>query len=210
MVGRLDARIRTLAFERFDETRFLAADISTRATMNVHLQIVTAATNIFTEETFGPGFFQRFIQDFCAVHHFATDVDVGEMHVVRKTRDGHAFEQLVRILIHYLPVLERAGFGFVRVADEIDRLAALAVNEAPLEAAGKTCATTTAQAGNFHVLADLFRAGNFFAIGQILGLDGERLLERVVAAMTQIAFDVRCVTRFIGIFQNQFIFLRHI
>ncbi len=132
------------------------------------------------------------------------------MHVVGEARDDHALDQLVRILIHDLAIFERAGLGFVGIADEINRLAALAVNETPLEAAGKTRAAATAQAGNFHVLADLFRAGKFLAVGQILGLDGERLLERVVAAVTQIALDVGRVARFIGVLQYQFVFLRHI
>jgi len=209
-IRRLDARIRALAFERFDEAGFLTADVSARAAMNVNLQIIAAAQNIFAEEVFRAGFRKRLIQNLRAINHFAADVDVGEMHVVGEARDGHAFDQLVRVLIHDLTILERAGFGFVRVADEINRLAALAVNEAPLEAAGKSRAAAAAQAGDFHVLADLFRAGKFFAVGQILGLEGERLLQNVVAAVTQIALDVRRVTRFIGIFQNQFVFLRHI
>ncbi len=132
------------------------------------------------------------------------------MHVVREAGNRHAFDQLVRILIHDLPVLERARFGFVGIADEINRLATFAVNEAPLEAAGKTGTTATAQAGDFHVLANLFRAGKFFAVRQIFRLDGERLLQSVVATMTQIALDVPAVTRFIGVFQYQFVFLRHI
>jgi len=37
-------------------------------------------------------------------------------------------------------------------------------------------------------------------------LKGERLFERVVAALTQIALDVRRVTRFIGVFEDEAVF----
>ena len=49
-IRRLDARIGPLAFERFDEAGFLAADVSARAAMDVNLQIVAAAENVLAEE----------------------------------------------------------------------------------------------------------------------------------------------------------------
>ena len=201
-IRRLDARIRTLAFERFDEAGFLAANVGACAAMNVNFQIVARAKNIFAEKIFRARFLDGAIQNLRSFRHFATDVDIGQLHVVREAGDDHAFDQLMRIFVHDLTILERARFGFVGIANEINRLAALAVNEAPLQSAGETSAAATAQAGDFHVLTDLFRAGKFFAVSQILRLDGERLLQRVVATMTQIALDVRCVTRFIGVLQN--------
>ena len=178
--------------------------------MDVNFQIVTGAENVFADEIFRASFLDGAIQNLRAFGHFAADVNVGELHVVREAGNDHAFDQLMRILVHDLAILERARLGFVGVADEINRLAALAIYKAPLETARETGTAATAQAGDFYVLTDLFRAGKFFAVGQIFRLDGERLLQRVVTAMMQIALDVRCVTGFIGVLQNQFVFLRHI
>src|ERR1019366_9165680 len=150
-IRRFDARIRPLAFERFDEAGFLAANVSARAAMDVNFQIVTGAENVLAEEIILAGFLDGAIQNFRAFGHFAADVNIGELHIVREAGDDHAFDQLMRILVHDLTILERARLGFVGVANEINRLAALAINEAPLEAAGKTSAATAAQAGDFHV-----------------------------------------------------------
>ena len=54
------------------------------------------------------------------------------MHVVREAGDDHALEQLVRVFVDDLPVLERARLGFVRIANQVNRLAALAVDEATI------------------------------------------------------------------------------
>src|ERR1035437_5949375 len=144
-IRRLDARIRPLAFERFDEAGFLAANVSARAAMDVNFQIVTGAENVFAEEIFLAGFLDGAIQNFRAFGHFAAYVNVGELHVVREARDDHAFDQLMRIFVHDLAILECARLGFIRITNQINRLAALAVNETPFESAGKTRAAATAQ-----------------------------------------------------------------
>jgi hypothetical protein len=115
----------------------------------------------------------------------------------------------MRIFVDDLAIFERARLGFVGVADEINRLAALAIHETPLEAARKTRATATAQTGGHDFLTKLFLRRLRFAIGERLGLERECLFQVVVAAVTQVAFDVRRVTGFIGVLQYQFVFLRH-
>jgi hypothetical protein len=130
------------------------------------------------------------------------------MHVVGEAGDDHALDQLVRVLVHDLPVLERARLGFVGVANQVNRLAALAVHEAPFQAAGKTRAAAAAQAGNF-TSSRICSCGEIFLPSANPWRQGERLFQRLIAAVAQIAFDVRRVTRFIGVFQNQFVFLRH-
>ena len=170
--------------------------------MHVHLQIVAGAENVFAEEIFRAGFLERLIQNLRAFGHFAANINVSQLHVIREAGDDHALDELMRILVDDLAILEGAGLGFVRVADQINRLAAATIHETPLETAGETGTATTAQTGDFHVFANLFGTGKFFAVRQILRLDGERLLQALIATMTQIAFDVRGVTRFIGILQN--------
>ena len=91
------------------------------------------------------------------------------MHVIRVAGDDHALEHLVRVLVDDLLVLERARLGFVGVADEVDRLAALAIHEGPLEPAGEAGAAAAAQAGDHDLLPELLRAAERLAIGQGLG-----------------------------------------
>jgi hypothetical protein len=54
-------------------------------------------------------FSQRLVQQLRALRHFATDVDVGELHVVREARDDHALDDLMRVFVDDPAVLERAG-----------------------------------------------------------------------------------------------------
>ena len=147
-IGRLDARIGALALQRFDEAGFLAADVGARAPMDVNFQVVRRAADTFAQEALRLRLLDRLLQNLRAEDELAADIDVGKMHVVRVAGDDHALEQLVRVLIDDLPILERAGFGFVRVADEVDRLGVLlGIDEAPLHAAGKSRAAAPAQPG---------------------------------------------------------------
>jgi hypothetical protein len=62
-------------------------------------------------------------EDAGALGHLAADVDVGLLHVVREAGDHDALDQLVRILVDDVAILERAGLGLVGVDDEVDGLA---------------------------------------------------------------------------------------
>ena len=73
--------------------------------------------------------------NFSAFREFAADVNVGKVHVVRPAGNDHAFDELVRILVNDLLVLERARLGFVSVANEIDRLGIRMTDKAPFEPA---------------------------------------------------------------------------
>ena len=67
------------------------------------------------------------------------------LRVEREAGDEHALDELMRIFVDDVAILERAGLGFVGVADEIDRLLLVRLDEAPLHAAGKTRAAAAAQ-----------------------------------------------------------------
>ncbi len=90
---------------------------------------------------------ERPVQNLRAFHEFAPNVDVGQVHVIGVAGDDHPLEHLVRVFVNDLLVLERARLGFVGIADEVNRLAALAVHKRPLQAAGKARAAPAAQAG---------------------------------------------------------------
>ena len=132
-VGRLDARIGTLAFEALNQAGFLTANIGAGAAVYVNLQIVSAAEDVLAEVALGTRLGEGVVDDLRAFGEFAADINVGEVHVVRPAGNDHAFDELVRVLVNDLLVLERARFGFVRVANEINRLGIRMADEAPLE-----------------------------------------------------------------------------
>ena len=76
-----------------------------------------------------------------------------------------------------LAILERAGLALVRVTDEINWLASAFGKETPFQAAGKSCAATTANLAVF----DLGDDG--------LGFHPERLRQRAVAAGADVFVD---------------------
>src|SRR5205823_2506601 len=153
---------------RFDEPGLLAADVGARASMHPEVEIEAAAEDVFAEEILFASFFKRAVQNLRALSELAADVNVSELHVVRPTREDHPFDELVRVFVDDLAVLERARLGFVGVANEVNRLAAFAVHERPLESAGKSRAAATAQAGLHDLVAHLFLRRYFLAVGQIL------------------------------------------
>ena len=77
-IRRLDPRIGALAFERFDQAGFFAADVGAGAAMDVDLDVEAGAENVFAEEILRARFFDRAFQDLRAFGKFAADVDVGE------------------------------------------------------------------------------------------------------------------------------------
>ena len=113
--------------------------------MHVNLKIVTRAQNILTQKTRCPGLLECLIQQLSRNGHLTPDVNVGQLYIVGPARENHSLDQLMRILVEDLAILEGARFGLVGVANQIDRLAAAAVHEAPLETRRETGATTTAQ-----------------------------------------------------------------
>src|ERR1019366_7250512 len=114
-IGRLDPGIRALPFQGLNETGLLAADVSAGATVNVDFQIVAGTQDVLSEEVLGSGFLQRAIEYLRALGKLATDIDVGEVDVIRVAGDDHTLEQLVRVFVEDLLVLERAGLRFVGV-----------------------------------------------------------------------------------------------
>ncbi len=51
----------------------------------------------------------------------AADVDVGDVALRREARDGDAFQQQVRVVIHQQPILERARLALIRVDGQVVR-----------------------------------------------------------------------------------------
>ena len=116
-IRRLDARIGAFAFERFDQSGFLAANVSARAAVNVNFDVEPSAEHVGSDEIFLARFFDGALENLCAFGKFAADIDVGSLRVQRETGDQDPFDQLMRVLVNNVAILERPGFRFVRVAD---------------------------------------------------------------------------------------------
>ena len=118
--------------------------------MNIKLHVESRTENIFAEKIVRARFFDGAFEDFRAFVKFSAYVDVCCPRVERVARDQHSFEQLVRIFMNDVAVLERARFGFIRVANQINRPFFVRLDKTPFQAAGKSGPAATAQPGVFH------------------------------------------------------------
>jgi len=117
----------------------------------------------------------RLLQHPRAVRELATDVDVGDVAADRVRGDDDALEELVRVVLDELAVLEGARLALVGVDGEVDGLLALLGEEAPLHPGREARAAPPAEVRRLHHL------------DQLLGLAGrERLARRLVAAVRQV------------------------
>ena len=189
-IRRLDARVRPLALERFDQARLLAADVGAGTAVHENVATVVRPENLRPDEICRARLGDGVFQDPRAVGHLAADIDVRLLHVVRPGGDHDPLDQLVRVLVNDVAVLERARLGFVRVDDKVDWLAALAVDEPPLHAARETRAAATPQPGAFHLVDDRRR----------LKRDG--LLQHLVAAMPDVARQVIGITGLVDVLED--------
>src|SRR6185369_9044790 len=114
-IWRLDARVRAFALERLDQTRFFTADVSAGATVDENFAAILGAENFRPAEIRRASFRDRLLQDSRAMRHLAADVDVGLLYVIRPAGDHDPLDQLMRVLVNDVAVLERAGLRLVRV-----------------------------------------------------------------------------------------------
>ena len=150
--------------------------------MNVNLAVEPLAENIFAEEVLPSRFFDGLDENLRAVGHFAPDINVGRMRADRIAGDENALDKLVRIVMEKLPILERAGLGFVGVANQINRLTGALGEKTPLHAAGETRATAPAHLAVFDLGHDLFE------------LHAERFRQRLVTTLAKVVLDRALVT----------------
>ena len=77
------------------------------------------------------------------------------MNIQGVTRDEDAFEQLVRILVNDVAILERAWLRFIRVTDQIHRFFFIRLDEAPFHAGRKTSPAATPQSGSLNLVKNV-------------------------------------------------------
>jgi hypothetical protein len=64
-------------------------------------------------------------------------------------------------------------------------------------------------AGELHVFANKFLGRLALAFAEVTGREGQGFLERLVAAMPQIAFNIRRITGLIDVLEDEAMFLGH-
>src|SRR6266403_2797371 len=164
--------------------------------MNVNIDVEPGAEDVFTEKFMLARFLDRAFEDFRAFWEFASYIYVRGPGVEREAGDRDSFEQLMRIFVDDVAVFERARLGFICVADQIDWLFLIGLDEAPLDAAGKAGASATTQPGVFDFIDNLGARHR------------QGLLQLFVTAVAQITVDV-CRPIFApDVFKNQAMFER--
>src|SRR5437867_12059565 len=90
--------------------------------MNEHFDVKLATEDILTQKLVLLRLLDCVLENFRAFGKFTSYIYVSGMDIEGVTGDQDAFEQLMRVLVNNVAVLERAGFRFVRVANQIHRL----------------------------------------------------------------------------------------
>ena len=174
----LDLRQAALALERAQEPGLFAADIGSGAAVHGHVEPEAGAENVFTENSSLVGLIDGFLHGEEGIVVFAPDIDVADVAVERVGGDEGAFDELVRIAFHDHPVLEGAGFAFIRVDHQVFRLVGVLGDKGPLQAAGKAGSAASPEVRILDRLGDL--------VGLQLLQDS---LSRLVAAMAAVEIE---------------------
>ena len=178
---RLVARLRALAFERFEQRRLFARFVRARAAMDEDVAVEARSENVLAEESARVGLVDRVLEHVLHVEELAADVDVGHLRADGVAGDRAALDQQVRIALHQQVVLERPRLAFVGVAGDVFRVRRLLVDELPFHAGRKPGAAAAAQARRLHDLDHL------------IGRKRERLLQPLVALVLQVEIEREAV-----------------
>ena len=164
--------------------------------MDVNFDIESRSENVTPKEIVFACFFNCAFEDFRAFPKFASYVNIGGARIQCEARDQDSFEQLMGVFVDDVAVLERAWLRFICIADQIDRLLLIRLDEAPLHPARETGASATAQPGVFDFIDNLGRRHR------------ERLLQLFVSAITQVTIDVCRPIFASNVFKNEAMFER--
>src|ERR1700720_3270392 len=113
--------------------------------MNEDFDVKLGTEDILTQKRVLPRLLDCVLEDFRAFGKFTTYIYVSGVDIEGVTRDQDTFEQLVRVLVNNVAVLERAGLRFIRVANQIHRLLFVRLDKAPLHPGREPSATASAQ-----------------------------------------------------------------
>src|SRR5690606_32746616 len=176
---RLETRLAFLAFQRFKQRGFFAANVGTVTMESVQFETEVGAEDIVTEKAR----FTRFAKSFFeAVVHFkdlAVNVVISDTDAHRVSRDRHAFDHNMRIEAQDVAIFECTGLAFVRVTDQILLARQTTRHKAPFQAGRKPCTTTTPQGRCLDFGDDVFR----------LHAGSKNLAQTLIAATFDVVFE---------------------
>ena len=170
------------ALEGLQEPGLLTADVSACAPMEVDVEVHAAAEHVPAEVAGRVGLGDGGAQSLERPPVLGPHVHVGDVDGVRPGRDQQPLDELVRVELQDLPVLERGGLALVGVAGDVARSAAVLGEKAPLHTGQEPGAAATAKPRVLHHLDD--RLGLHLA---------ERLLGGRIAAVGPVVRDPRPV-----------------
>ncbi len=113
--------------------------------MHVNFQIEAGSQDVVANEAPLPSLFDRPFNDQCRMGELLAEIDIRFFRADREAGDHHSFDQLVRILVDDVTVLERSRLGFVTVTNQIDRLGVVRRDERPLHPRRETRSPTAAK-----------------------------------------------------------------
>ena len=176
--GRFDARVPTLAFQRFHQRGLFAAFVCARPGMGQQVEIKARPENVLPQVPARISFGKCRVHDIQHVPVFAANINEAVMRMNGSSRDHHALDELVRVHLHQRPILAGARLGFIRVANHILRFRRILWHERPLHPRRESRSAAPAQIRLFHFLDD--------ALGSHLL---ERFFQRLIAALYQVNVD---------------------
>src|SRR5690606_11370409 len=178
---RLEARHALLALEGLEQRGLFAADVGAGAEEGIEVKIDGRAEQSLAEIARVVRFLERLLEAVeRLVLELAADVVVTDRRADRVAADRHTLDNRVRVVAQDVAVLAGAGFGFVRIADDVLLAGRAARHEAPFEARREARAATTAKAGRLddldHLLGRLTLAHD--ALPRLVAAEFTVVLER--------------------------------
>ena len=175
---RLVARLALLAFQRFHQRGFFAADVRAGAQRTIDVDVHARAHHVLAQPAICIGVGQGLLEVLeRLVVELTAQVVVTHGRTGGVAGDRHAFHHRMRVVAQDVAVLAGARLGFVRVAEDVLLHVALG-HEGPLQAGREARATAAAQARGLDHLDDLLRRDLLF----------EDLAQGGVATGLQVAF----------------------
>src|SRR5579864_548099 len=147
--------------------------------MPVHIEIVSAAENVLAEKTLRVGVGNRLLHDLEQIAILAANVDVARVRAHRDSRDYHAFDHGVRIMLEDQSVFASPRLAFIAVAQDVFRLRRSLGNERPFQARVESRAAAPTQSRILDFVDNRVR------------LHAQRLAHRLVPVELDVAVDIR-------------------
>ena len=139
------ARVATLAFERFQQRAFLAADVRARALMRPDVHAVAGAHYVLADVARGACVSERRIDAALLHGEFAAQVNVRGMRADRAAGDQDALDDAVRIVFELIAIGEGARLALIAIDADVNRFFRILGNKTPLHSRRKRRAAASAE-----------------------------------------------------------------